>query len=378
MLVSLSIPCRQSANEKSDAAPDTAIMDRMPVARSNVFICLYINVSVAFCDNSVCYRYIRLAKSTINCISVNAMTNLLLYGVTVLIWGSTWFAIEFQLGTVAIEVSLAYRYLIAAALMFAWCGMRRLPLHFDGVTHRYFLLMGCFLFGLNYLAAYAAQIYITSALNAIGFSAMLWMNIVNARVFLGRRIARRTYIGAILGIVGIFILFWPEIQDVSWSDRVLIGAMISLSGAYIASIGNIVSHAAQQKKIPVMQSNAWGMLYGGLLNSAAALVQGKSFAFDTSPGYVISLLFLSVFGSVVAFGCYLTLLGRIGVERAGYAVVMFPMVAVVLSALFEGLELELHIYVGVGLALAGNVAILGAGPLLQLNGWRQRLFSQGR
>lgn len=306
------------------------------------------------------------------------MTNLLLYGVTVLIWGSTWFAIEFQLGDVAIEVSLAYRYLIAAALMFAWCGMRRLSLRFDSAAHRYFLLMGCFLFGLNYLAAYAAQIYITSALNAIGFSAMLWMNIVNARVFLGRRVARRTYVGAILGIVGIIVLFRPEIQVVSWSDRVLIGALISLSGAYIASIGNIVSHSAQQKKIPVMQSNAWGMLYGGLLNLAAALAQGKSLTFDTSPDYVISLLFLSVFGSVVAFGCYLTLLGRIGVERAGYAVVMFPMVAVVLSALFEGLELELHIYAGVGLALAGNVAILGTGPLLRLKGWRQRLFSRGR
>jgi drug/metabolite transporter (DMT)-like permease len=303
------------------------------------------------------------------------MTNLLLYVITVLIWGSTWYAIEFQLGTVAIEVSLAYRYLIAAALMFAWCGLRRKSLRFDGAAHRYFLLMGCFLFGLNYIAAYAAQIYITSALNAIGFSAMLWMNIVNARMFLGRRIERRIYAGAVLGIIGIIILFWPEIQDVSWTDRILIGAAFSLTGAYIASIGNIVSQSAQQKKIPVMQSNAWGMLYGGLLNSGAAFVQGKSFTFDTSPEYVISLLFLAIFGSVIAFGAYLTLLGRIGVERAGYAVVMFPMVAVVLSALFEGLELELHIYVGVGLALAGNVAILGGRSLAQMNGWRQRLFS---
>jgi drug/metabolite transporter (DMT)-like permease len=303
------------------------------------------------------------------------MTNLLLYVITVLIWGSTWYAIEFQLGTVAVEVSLAYRYLIAAALMFAWCGLRGKSLRFDWATHRYFLLMGCFLFGLNYLAAYSAQIYITSALNAIGFSAMLWMNIINARMFLGRRIERRTYAGAILGIVGIIVLFWPEIQDVSWSDRILIGAVISLTGAYLASIGNIVSQTAQQKKIPVMQSNAWGMLYGGLLNVVVALAQGKPFAFDSSPGYVVSLLFLAVFGSVIAFGCYLTLLGRIGVERAGYAVVMFPMVAVILSALFEGLELKLHIYVGVGLALAGNVAILAARPLMSINGWRQRLFS---
>ena len=108
------------------------------------------------------------------------MTNLLLYVVTVLIWGSTWFAIEFQLGVVAIEVSLAYRYLLAAALAFAWCLLRGESLRFDWSAHRYFLLLGAFLFGFNYLAAYSAQIYITSALNAIGFSAMLWMNIVTS------------------------------------------------------------------------------------------------------------------------------------------------------------------------------------------------------
>jgi drug/metabolite transporter (DMT)-like permease len=303
------------------------------------------------------------------------MINLLLYVVTVLIWGSTWYVIEFQLGTVAIEVSLAYRFLLAAALMFAWCGLRGKSLRFDWVTHRYFILMGFFLFGLNYLAAYSAQIYITSALNAIGFSAMLWMNIVNARMFLGRRIEPRTYAGAVLGIVGIIVLFWPEIQDVSWSDRIFIGAVISLTGAYLASMGNIVSHSAQQKKIPVMQSNAWGMLYGGLLNVVVALAQGKTFAFDSSPEYVMSLLFLAVFGSVIAFGCYLTLLGRIGVERAGYAVVMFPVVAVIVSALFEGLELDFHIYMGVVLALAGNVAILARRPPMLISRWRQRLIS---
>lgn len=306
------------------------------------------------------------------------MTNLLLYTVTVLIWGSTWYAIEFQLGTVAIEVSLAYRYLLAAALMFAWCGLRGKSLRFDWATHRIFILLGCFLFGLNYLAAYSAQIYITSALNAIGFSAMLWMNIINARMFLDRQIEPRTYIGAVLGIVGIIVLFWPEIKDVSWSDQILIGAVISLTGAYLASIGNIVSQSAQQKKIPVMQSNAWGMLYGGLLMVIVALTQGRSFVFDNSPSYIISLLFLAVFGSVVAFGCYLTLLGRIGVERAGYAVVMFPMVAVILSALFEGLELEFHIYLGVALALAGNVTILTSRPPMRAKNGDRHLFSRSK
>jgi drug/metabolite transporter (DMT)-like permease len=264
---------------------------------------------------------------------------------------------------VAIEVSLAYRFGIAAALAFAWCVLRRESLRFDAAAHRHFLMMGLFLFGMNYLAAYSAQIYITSALNAIGFSAMIWMNIVNGRIFFGSRIARPTYAGATLGMIGIVIIFWPEVKDVSWSDRILIGAALSLTGALLASFGNMASHAAQQRKIPVMPANAWGMLYGALINAGLAVILDRPFNFDASPGYVISLLFLAIFGSVVAFAAYLTLLGRIGVERVGYAAVMVPVVALVLSALFEGLQIEAHILIGVTLAVAGNVFILAGKKL---------------
>jgi drug/metabolite transporter (DMT)-like permease len=121
----------------------------------------------------------------------------------------------------------------------------------------------------------------------------------------------------------------------------------------------MASQSAQRAGIPVMQANAWGMLYGALLNGGLALVQGKVFNFDPSSEYIISLLFLAVFGSVVAFACYLTLLGRIGLERAGYAAVMVPVVALILSALFEGLRLETHILIGMALAISGNVFILG-------------------
>jgi len=297
------------------------------------------------------------------------MNNSVLYVLAVLIWGSTWYAIEFQLGVVAVEVSLAYRYCIAAALAFAWCVLRRERLRFDASAHRYFLLMGLFLFGLNYLAAYSAQVYITSALNAIGFSAMIWMNIINGRIFFGSRITRPTFVGAALGMTGIAIIFWPEVKDVSWSDRVLIGAAWSLTGALLAAFGNMASHAAQKRKIPVMPANAWGMLYGALLNIGFALLRDRPFNFDPSPDYVISLLFLAIFGSVIAFASYLTLLGRIGVERVGYTAVMVPVVALVLSALFEGLELEGHILIGVTLALAGNIFILSGEKL-------RRLFSR--
>lgn len=286
------------------------------------------------------------------------MNNRALYLITVLIWGTTWIAIEFQLGPVAPGVSIFYRYTLAALLLFGWCRARRLPLAFDRGAHARFALLGLLLFCLNYMLTYYAQVHITSALSAIAFSTMLWMNIANARLFFGTRAGARVLLGSVLGIAGIAVLFLPEVSALSLSDATLYGAGLCVAGAYLASLGNMVSQSAQQRKLPIVQSNAWGMLYGAVFTGLIALAQGHEFNFEWSTGYLVSLLYLAVFGSIVAFGSYLTLLGRIGAHRAGYAVVMFPVVALAMSLAFEGLELSANIVLGVALVMAGNVLIL--------------------
>ena len=288
------------------------------------------------------------------------MSNLFLYIVTVLIWGSTWFAIEFQLGTVAPEVSVVYRYVLASALLFAWSHYRKLDLAFGLRQHGWFMLLGLLLFCLNYILAYRAQIYITSALTAIAFSSILWMNIINTRIFFGVRSEWRVLLGALLGIAGIVTLFAPQVGEFSFSDLVLSGLVLAVAGALVASFGNIASQAAQKRGLPIVQSNAWGMLYGAIFSFLIAAGAGKQFNFDWSASYMSSLVYLAVFGSVIAFWAYLTLLGRIGAHKAGYAMVMFPVVALILSILFEGLEVRATLIVGTVLVLAGNLFVLDA------------------
>ena len=240
------------------------------------------------------------------------MNSFVLYAITILIWGSTWFAIEFQLGVVAPEVSVVYRYAMASLLLFAWSAYKRLRLAYGLREHAWFALLGLLLFGVNYVLAYRAQVHITSALTAIAFTAIVWMNIFFARLFFGVRAKPRVLFGALLGILGILVLFVPQAGDVTLSNSVFTGLALAVGGAAVASLGNMTSQAAQKRKIPIIQSNAWGMFYGAVLTAVIAIVQGHAFNFDASPGYVVSLLYLSIFGSIVAFGAYLTLLGRIG------------------------------------------------------------------
>jgi drug/metabolite transporter (DMT)-like permease len=286
------------------------------------------------------------------------LNNTFLYVIAVLIWGSTWIAIEFQLGVVEPEISVVYRYVASAAILFIWSKYKRLSLVFNLASHRWFALMGLLIFCLNYILAYRAQIYITSALSAVVFSSMLWMNIINSRIFFGVRVGLRIYAGACLGIVGIVVLFGPTIAEASFSDGIFFGSLLALTGALMASFGNMASQAAQKHQLPVIQSNAWSMFYGALMTAVYALLQGYTFSFDFSTGYVVSLVYLTVFGSVIAFGAYLTLIGRIGAHRAGYVAVMFPVVALIISMLFEGLAPDGIMVMGFLLVLAGNLLVL--------------------
>lgn len=291
------------------------------------------------------------------------MSNTLLYTITVLIWGSTWIAIEFQLGAVAPEVSVAYRYMIASAILFIYCKIRGLSLSFKVRDHLWFALLGLLLFCLNYILAYRAQVYLTSALAAIAFSTMLWMNILLSRLVFGTRAGGRVLAGAGLGIAGILVLFLPRMDRVALDDAVLFGSLLALCGALAASAGNMVSQAAQQRRLPVMQGNAWSMLYGAILTTLVAWLGGHEFTFDATFTYIASLVYLALFGSVVAFGAYLTLLGRIGAHKAGYATVMFPVVALILSMMFEGLGLDRWIVTGTALVLFGNLLVLKNGKV---------------
>ena len=286
------------------------------------------------------------------------MYNAFLYLITVLIWGSTWLAIKFQLGVVAPELSIAYRFGLAASILIIFSLIRRLPLRFDIKSHSFFVLQGLLLFSLNYILVYLAEGFLTSGLVAIIFSLIIIFNVIFGAIFLGNPIRTRVMIGAVLGLAGLAFVFWPELSSLSFSSQKILGMILAFVATISASLGNVVSARNQRHELPIVQTNAYGMLYGALFMLILAFFRGAQLGFDTSPGYLMSLLYLAVFGSVIAFGSYLTLLGRIGLDRAAYVTVLFPVIALLLSTFFEDLQWGMPQLLGVVLILFGNAVVL--------------------
>lgn len=286
------------------------------------------------------------------------MSTPVLYAICVLIWGSTWFTIEYQLGYVAHEYSSFYRFALAAGFLFVYCFFKQLPMKFGLKQHLWLILLGITLFGLNYLLVYEAQEYLTSAMASVIFSSVVVVNIINARIFFKTPISKEVIFGASLGMLGIVLIFWEDLQGFDLANDSFYGLMIALIGVLAASIGNMVSVQSQKYQIPVIQMNAIGMAYGAIFSLLVGLVQGKAMSYDPAPSYSISMLYLSLFGSVIAFGAYLTLLRRIGVHKASYTVVLFPAVALIISTFFEGFVWTLPIAAGIGLIALGNLFVI--------------------
>jgi drug/metabolite transporter (DMT)-like permease len=286
------------------------------------------------------------------------MSNLQLFVACVAIWGSTWLAITYQLGAVAPEASVFYRFLAASLMLFAYCLARKLPLRYSRRDHLWLALFGFLMFSVSYILVYYAEEHVVSGLVAVGYSASPLLGMLGLRIFFGTPITARMSVGSILGILGITLVFWPEFAKLTGDGDTALGAFYTALAVILSSLGSMVAHRNRDAQVPVWQSMAWGMLYGAICSLAITLGLGKSLSFLATPAYVLSLTYLTVFGSVLAFAGFLTLLNRIGAAKSGYIGVMVPIVALVISSIFEGFRWHALTLAGIAISVAGNVLVL--------------------
>jgi drug/metabolite transporter (DMT)-like permease len=285
-----------------------------------------------------------------------------LFAACTLIWGSTWLAIKFQLGTVAPGVSVAYRFALAAALLAAWCIATGRSLAFPRRTHAWLAAQGLTMFGLNYVAVYEAERHVASGLVAVVFSTIVFMTPFGARLAFRMPVAARTLVGAVLGVTGVALLFLPQVDLARGDPALAIGVAWAFAATAIAAVGNLVSMRLQRDGMEVLPGAACGMAYGAFVAAAAAVLRGDAWAFDARLPYVASLAYLAVVGSVAAFAAYLTLLARVGPGPTSFIGIATPVLAMLLSTLFESYRWTWIAFAGIALAVAGNAIALAARP----------------
>lgn len=284
--------------------------------------------------------------------------NALLYTIIVMIWGTTWYVIKVQLQTgIDIEFAISYRFIGAGLILlpFVFSRIKKLSLK----QHGWLALQGFSMFGVNFIFLYYAASLVESGLMALAYSIIVLFNIFNGALFFNYPLRINVIIGGLIGTLGLFFIFLPDIMTPQ-SDNIMVieGVTIALFGTFIASIGNLVAARNQKNGIGVLTCICLGMLYGGLSLSAVGLASGKNFSVPLEPVFFLSMAYMIFAGSLTAFFCYLKLIGNIGPDRAAYVVVLTPILALPISAIFENFCWCGWTIVGVLVVMIGNIIVL--------------------
>ncbi|WP_338844683.1 EamA family transporter [Massilia sp. W12] len=296
-------------------------------------------------------------------------SSIILFVLSSLIWGSTFWAITLQLGHVAPTVSVAWRFMLAAATLFAFCALRRQKLWLPWATQRWIMAQGGMSFGLSYVCTYLSEQYLVSALVSVLFSLMVIWNPLGEKLAFGRPLPRSIWYGAALSMPGILMLFaqpltetWRNLQAgaLMQQSTFWLGLGLALLATFASTAGNILVVQVRKHHADVFLTTAWGMAWGSLMVAAYSVLNGDSWTLPSSPTYWASLIYLSLFGSVIAFSAYFILIHRWGGHKAVYVGVITPIISVLLSMRFEHFQPGWIELAGMLLCLAGVVLVLRA------------------
>lgn len=283
--------------------------------------------------------------------------NAVLYILVVVIWGTTWLAIYMQQGVVPAPVSIFWRFAVAAVVMLAVLlalgRLRRISLR----DHLFCLLQGACVFGFNFFCFYHAAAYISSGLESVIFSMAVLFNAFNGMLFFRQPPHANLLPAAALGIAGVIALFWRDLAATQLAPELLLGIGLSALGTFGFSLGNMISARHQRRGLETLSTNTYAMFYGAAIMAAIALIRGDSFMPEFTARYLGSLFYLAIFGSVIAFGAYFTLVGRIGAGPAAYSTLLFPLVALSLSTVYEGYVWHVNAVAGLMMILVGNLVM---------------------
>ena len=281
-----------------------------------------------------------------------------LFAIAVAIWSTTWHAILYQLAHTTPEVGVTLRFALAGVLALAFAAWRGDRLRCSGREHARLAFQGAFLYSLPYLAVYHAERHVPTGLVAVGYSASPLVNGLGAHLLWGHPLRRGFVAGGLLCIAGVTLIFWPEFGRATEGPAAALGFAFTVGAVLLSSVGSLAASRNVQVRLPFWPALGWGMLHGSVLSMLVVLGSGQSLAVPAVASWWLSLVYLSLAGSVIAFACYLALQQRVGPGPASTIGVMTPVLALGVSTALEGFRPVPLTWLGAVLAVAGNWLIL--------------------
>ncbi len=276
------------------------------------------------------------------------------------IWGTTWFAITLQLGVVDPIVSISARFGLAAAVLFVGCLLTRRSLKAPWRAHVMFAGQGLFTFAIDYAFVYWAEQRVASAVVAVIFAALALVNLLLFRFAIGQKAAHGAWMGAALGLLGVFVLSGAELLRADLDPAAVTGVAFAMIGVGGAAIGNVFAWKGQQMGMKILPATAWAMAYGTGFLVLYGLMTGVEWRLELTPQYLWSLIYLSIMGSVVAFVIYFWVARNAGYALASYISALTPPIAMLVSVLFEDARFGLAALLGLLLVLGGQGLLIRA------------------
>jgi drug/metabolite transporter (DMT)-like permease len=276
----------------------------------------------------------------------------------VAIWGTTWHAIVYQINHTSPELGVTLRFGLAGLgvlAVAAWHGQNlRLPLRAHGVL----ALQGLFMYSLSYLCVYHAEKHVPSGLVAVGYSASPLLAGLGAWVLWRTALTPRFLVGGVLGVLGVALIFWPELGTASARASAALGLAFTVGAVLLSAVGALVASRNSRQAMGFWPALGYGLVYGALGSAAVLLVLQQPVKLPAVASWWLSMAYLSAFGTVVAFAGFLTLQQRLGPGKAASVGVMTPVVALAVSTALEGYQPEALTFAGAALAIVGNVLML--------------------
>jgi len=276
---------------------------------------------------------------------------------TLLCWSPTWFVIKFHFGIVDPLVSLFYRFFVSGLLILIYLHFKDRK-KFTIANHCLFLLLGTFLFSLQYMFYYSANVYLISGVVSISLSLILIFNILGEKLYFNISPSIKTIFACGLGFLGLSLVYKEELVNFSFYKNTHFGIILSFIAAFFASTGNMIFKKIDLKRIDFWYSLGFGMLYGSFITLLTILILGKKINFEISYSYIFSLAYLIFFGSILAFYFYLRLLKKVGAGRAGYFGIIMPPIALLISSILENYIWSFDVILGLLIISYGSYLIL--------------------